>query len=580
MDSKLITIKRILPKFITDLKDENIEKDIKKDCKNKTSLFPIKSFNRGDYLKVYSHSIVRAQNPKKKIKKIKKKMDCFDTPTTPTTLKLLSTKTNNLRNKKKKNTSKTGPSNWKHSYGHFKVGDNYYYHGKTICQLIQISSGKHLYGKININNDISKILYVKLESLKMLPNQTNTLPSTTTTTTTNTLPSTTTTTTLPSTTTTTTLPSTTTTNTLPSTTTTNTLPSTTTTNTLPSPTTTNTTTNNNIIIVSSQKLGNVYTPTSFNNSCTWEFSDGGIYVQFDKYIQDCLNEIYNYNPNSIVRYFIKSNGFEYEINLSTMLQENLKTGTVRKVKYSTTTSSVVPVVSIQKPNIKKVKPLPSSSSISVPTPPSIINTTRISNIVSSLSFPSYWTSQEIEDGKKNHGITIELKNTGAEYKNVLNILDNSNKFNILRIYKVINPVQYLHYQHWCDMLKLKYPDLNNLNEMYTFHGTQEMVVQNIVKGGFKYRFNSRCNYGKGNYFAKKISYSIDSNYATPNKLGERFIFICRVCVGQTKLGTPDMAETDDTFQTASNHDNPEYQTLFVTFDDHQSYPEFLIVFKK
>jgi poly [ADP-ribose] polymerase 10/14/15 len=216
----------------------------------------------------------------------------------------------------------------------------------------------------------------------------------------------------------------------------------------------------------------------------------------------------------------------------------------------------------------------------MPSPPTVIDNKRIAKLITSRLFPLYWSPQEIEEAQKNNGLKIELKKSDPEFQLTTNMIhESSPKSKILRIYKVINPVQYIHYLNWCEVLKFKYPHLPSINEMYAFHGTTEDSVNGIVKFGFKYRFNSRCIYGKGNYFAKNASYSIDSSYSRPNKAGEKFLFVCRVCVGQTKLGDSEMTCGDDTFQTATDHTNPKKQEIFVTFDDHQSLPEFLVVLK-
>jgi hypothetical protein len=312
----------------------------------------------------------------------------------------------------------------------------------------------------------------------------------------------------------------------------------------------------------------------------WQWEDGGQYVQFDNNLDVTFEHIYSkVNPKAVVQYHISANGFTYQLDFQTMIQTNIKLGTKRNVirhdySSSTTTSSLSnagPFLSSKKAKkvTKVVTPFPK--------PPSVTDHQRVSTLLTTSSFPSYWQQKEIDEAKKLHGKMYELKSSEVEFIAAQTMIHHSlPRASIVRVYKVVNPVNFLHYQHWCDLLKMKLA-LPDLNETYTFHGTSEASIDSIVKGGFRYRFNGRHNYGRGCYFAREASYSADPTYAIPNNKGEKFIFINRLCVGQTKVGTVDLAAADETFQTAV--DVMKNPSLYVAFDDHQSYCEFLVVIK-
>jgi poly [ADP-ribose] polymerase 10/14/15 len=126
-------------------------------------------------------------------------------------------------------------------------------------------------------------------------------------------------------------------------------------------------------------------------------------------------------------------------------------------------------------------------------------------------------------------------------------------------------------------LRLKHPNLE-LNEKYAFHGTSEKNVQSIVKDGFKFRFNGRHNYGRGSYFAVHASYSLDPAFAVKNAEGKRFLFINRVCLGKSVSGTPELGpSTNESYQSAVDYITSP--SMYITFHDDQTYPEFLAILK-
>lgn len=120
-----------------------------------------------------------------------------------------------------------------------------------------------------------------------------------------------------------------------------------------------------------------------------------------------------------------------------------------------------------------------------------------------------------------------------------------------------------------------------INEQQLFHGTDsEEVVRGICVNGFDFRVSGKNGtvYGKGAYFARDASYS--NNYT--NIRGKKYMFQAKVLVGRFTKGTADMTRPPPRaghvlYDSCVNDINQP--TIFVTFDQNQSYPEFLIEYE-
>jgi len=92
-------------------------------------------------------------------------------------------------------------------------------------------------------------------------------------------------------------------------------------------------------------------------------------------------------------------------------------------------------------------------------------------------------------------------------------------------------------------------------------------------------------YGKGVYFAKAFSYSAKSAYSPPDKYKGKYVIQCGVLTGHYCVGRPGLVEppvrdknTMSLYDSVVDDDiNP---SVFVVFQDHQVYPEYLVTFYK
>jgi poly [ADP-ribose] polymerase 10/14/15 len=130
-------------------------------------------------------------------------------------------------------------------------------------------------------------------------------------------------------------------------------------------------------------------------------------------------------------------------------------------------------------------------------------------------------------------------------------------------------------------------DAQNLVRTWLFHGGRPDTVDKILQQGFNRSFAGRnaTRYGQGSYFARDASYSTFPLYSPPDTDGVQSIFLARVVVGEYTLGvqgalTP--AERDATTHALydSTVDNVRDPSIFVTYNDGQAYPEYLIKFKQ
>uniref|UniRef100_A0A2C9JK00 Poly [ADP-ribose] polymerase n=1 Tax=Biomphalaria glabrata TaxID=6526 RepID=A0A2C9JK00_BIOGL len=118
------------------------------------------------------------------------------------------------------------------------------------------------------------------------------------------------------------------------------------------------------------------------------------------------------------------------------------------------------------------------------------------------------------------------------------------------------------------------------NELKLFHGTAAQTIPFINENGFD---RSHCGvngtaYGKGVYFALNSSYSV--GYAKPDTVGNRYMYVTRVLVGEniTTNGhtqfLPNKPGTNRPYDSGGDPSNG----IYVIFHDAQVYPEYLITF--
>ena len=130
-------------------------------------------------------------------------------------------------------------------------------------------------------------------------------------------------------------------------------------------------------------------------------------------------------------------------------------------------------------------------------------------------------------------------------------------------------------------------DAQNLVRNWLFHGCAGDVTDEIAQGGFNRSFCGKhaTMYGQGVYFARDASYSTYPHYSERDANGVQSIFLARVVVGEYCLGVKDAVVPG--VRDAATHahydstvDNVRDPSIFVTYNDPQAYPEYLVKFKQ
>ena len=122
-----------------------------------------------------------------------------------------------------------------------------------------------------------------------------------------------------------------------------------------------------------------------------------------------------------------------------------------------------------------------------------------------------------------------------------------------------------------------------MERAWVFHGTNESTAKFIAQSGFKMG-NAPVDlpHGQGIYFARDASNYTSTSYAQPNADGIQHMFLVRAAVGEYCVGkkgqeTPDVRPDGRPFD--STVDSVENPSFFVTYDEAQQVPEYLIRFK-
>ncbi|MGH0137303.1 UNVERIFIED_CONTAM: hypothetical protein FKN15_034388 [Acipenser sinensis] len=120
----------------------------------------------------------------------------------------------------------------------------------------------------------------------------------------------------------------------------------------------------------------------------------------------------------------------------------------------------------------------------------------------------------------------------------------------------------------------------SVDEKFLFHGTEQSLLDAICEQNFDWRI---CGvhgslYGKGSYFARDASYS--HNYSK-TRTGTQILFVARVLVGEFTRGKsnyvrPPPKDGSNTSFYNSCVDSKSNPSIFVIFEKHQIYPEYLI----
>ncbi|MEE6477939.1 hypothetical protein FKM82_011678 [Ascaphus truei] len=248
---------------------------------------------------------------------------------------------------------------------------------------------------------------------------------------------------------------------------------------------------------------------------------------------------------------------EYELNFKDMVQKNLRYGTERKV--------------CRRPKFVSAKDVGKRKSRKSET-----------SKEEDKSTPTYWDKGQIpETGYK----LVPVAASSEEYKKVEALFQRtlpSNRIHSLQ--RIQNPALWEVYQWQKEQMK-KQNGGKEVDERQLFHGTNDQLTDAICQQNFDWRICGAHGtaYGKGSYFARDSSYS--HNYSSRTVSRTRIMFVARVLVGDFTNGRSSylrppgktaLSSSSSTNFYDSCVDSMSKPSIFVVFEKHQIYPEYLI----
>ncbi|XP_072508685.1 protein mono-ADP-ribosyltransferase PARP12 isoform X2 [Notamacropus eugenii] len=261
-----------------------------------------------------------------------------------------------------------------------------------------------------------------------------------------------------------------------------------------------------------------------------------------------LEKAYLSQESSILKFSVGK--LVYELNFKAMTQKSLCYGTVRKVCRRPKYVSPEDVKTKQTCCDKSVNP---------------------------KDVPSHWDMSALPDlGFK----LILLSPSSEEYLKVQEqFCRTMRNFVIRKIQRIQNPALWEVYQ-WQKAQMKKSNGGQEVDERFLFHGTRPEYVDAICHQNFDWRICGLhgTSYGKGSYFARDAAYS---HYYSQSLLKSQTMFLARVLVGDFTKGTssylrPPPKEGQSNIFYNSCVNSVSDPSVFVVFEKHQIYPEYLI----
>jgi poly [ADP-ribose] polymerase 10/14/15 len=247
--------------------------------------------------------------------------------------------------------------------------------------------------------------------------------------------------------------------------------------------------------------------------------------------------------------FMAGNNQEYTVDLVKMLQTNTKYGTVRGLRW------------VQK------QPLGSSDQ-------------------DQDRYPDYWDLSQLPTDPTQYA-TVKLSPLSQTFQAAEALFTQTapSSVGIVSVEVIQHSHRWKAFQFKRDMVEVALRARGGARETRCFHGTSHDNVGQISASGFLRDFNQASVWGKGTYFARDASYSCDTRYSKKNQHGEQVMFLARIILGESCLGTKGKAMPDAKpgqscllFESMVNQiANPSIYVLGTGSDDH-AYTDLLIRF--
>ncbi|NXO16866.1 PAR12 polymerase, partial [Oriolus oriolus] len=266
-----------------------------------------------------------------------------------------------------------------------------------------------------------------------------------------------------------------------------------------------------------------------------------------------IENLYQANPDAVVPF--QAGQYQYELNFKEMTQTNTAFKTQRQVcrrpKF------------VSSEDVKKIK-TGSQRDSSIP----------------NQTCPSHWNISALPDLGYE---AVLMSSLTSEYKGIKQLFYQTMKcYSILNIRRIQNPSLWKVFQWQKEKMK-KENGGKEVQEKLLFHGTDVISMKRICTQNFDWRIcgSNGSNYGKGSYFARDASYS--HAYCQGTEQGY-LMFVARVLVGDYVKGDatyvrPPRKCADRLWFYDSCVDDELNPSVFVVFEKHQIYPEYVIEYK-
>ncbi|NWS30624.1 PAR12 polymerase, partial [Polioptila caerulea] len=195
--------------------------------------------------------------------------------------------------------------------------------------------------------------------------------------------------------------------------------------------------------------------------------------------------------------------------------------------------------------------------------------------------PSHWDASALPDlGYK----AVVISSATSEYSEIKQLFRQTMKnYSILKIQRIQNLSLWKVFQWQKEKMKRENGG-KEVQEKLLFHGTDVTSMKTICTHNFDWRTcgSNGSSYGKGSYFARDARYSHAYCQATPQG---RSMFLARVLVGDFVKGNAAYVRPPERcagrlWLYDSCVDDELNPSVFVVFEKHQIYPEYIIEYKE
>ncbi|XP_004837838.1 poly [ADP-ribose] polymerase 10 isoform X28 [Heterocephalus glaber] len=211
---------------------------------------------------------------------------------------------------------------------------------------------------------------------------------------------------------------------------------------------------------------------------------------------------------------------------------------------------------------------------------------------SSLAFPFGGSDTTLPEQRLEEplGRLESLAESTREFQEVVKAFCDSldaahSRICIIQVQRVSHPLLEQQYQLHRDRLVQRCTQ--QPAEQVLYHGTSASTVPEICEHGFNRSFCGRNGtlYGRGVYFAKRASLSVQDRYSPPNDDGHKAVFVARVLTGDygqgcRSLRAPPLRAGHTLLRYDSAVNCLQQPSIFVIFHDTQALPTHLITCKR